>query len=146
MSENNLEVVTSEGEVYENPEMSTSNVVLSEEFNSALDAKIAKLKSKDKQIGISLTPRYYEFESVGQKVQGIFLGFKKIHKKEEGGSKEIACAAWVDENKTVFINGGVAFVQSFEQLAIGQAFEAELIEKKKVNQGTVKLYEIRPIF
>lgn len=149
-----VETVTISGEITENTNLQTTNVILSQDFNNALDAKIEGLKSGKKTIGLSLTPKYMEFDKVGEPVEGIFLGFKIIHKKNDAekikqGEPEMAsltCAIWADENKNVWLNGGIAFISSFENIQIGQAFQATLVEKKAAGAGKVKIYEIKPIF
>jgi hypothetical protein len=140
--------LTASGEVRENANLTTTNVVLSEDFNNALDAKLAQLKAGKMQKGMSLAPQYFEFESKGDSTQGIFLGFKTITKLDDkGATKNILCVAWADIEKRVFINGGTAFTGAFETLSIGQAFEATLIELKPTKSGgKVKIYEINPLF
>lgn len=148
-----LESVSLDGEVSQTS-LQTSNVILSQDFNNALEQKLDALKNKTKTVGLSLTPKYMEFDKIGEPVEGIFLGFKVIHKKNDpdkvkNGEPEmvkLTCAVWADENKSVWLNGGVSFVSSFETIQIGQAFQVTLIEKKAVGSGKVKIYEVKPIF
>ena len=139
--------ITDSGEV-KTTTLQTTNITLSEEFNSALDAKIEQLKAGKLKKGLSLTPQYFEFETKGSNTQGIFLGFKTITKLDEAGkSKNIVCVAWADAEKRVFINGGTAFIGGFETLTIGQPFEATLIDLKPTKSGgKVKIYEVNPLF
>ena len=144
----NLEIVTSvntEGEV-ETTLLQTTPITLSADFNTALDSKISSLKSGNMMKGISLSPQYLEFAKVGDTIQGIFLGFKKITKNENGASKSLICAVWADENKAAFMNGGITFVNACQEMPIGQAFEATLVELKPASNGKVKIYQINPLF
>ena len=115
-----------------------------------MQQKIQQLKSKKMRVGISLTPKYMEFLVIGEVVQGIFLGFKPITKnndiaKIQAGEPqmlEINCAVWVDEDKNVWMNGGVSFIQSFSNISVGQAFEVAYCRKKE----KTKIYDIKPLF
>ncbi|MGL5133076.1 MAG: hypothetical protein ACRC78_11145 [Planktothrix sp.] len=145
--------VNQNGEMKETA-LTTTPVCLTEEFNKAIDAGIARLKSDKLQKGISLSPKYMEFEKEGEKSRGIFLGIRVITKnndpdkvaKGEPQKVTIPCATWVDASKDVWMNGGIAFVNAFSEMQIGQAFEVELTGKKPSGAGKVKLYSVSPLF
>lgn len=152
-NETTVIAVNQNGEMKETA-LTTTPVYLTEEFNKAIDAGIDRLKSDKLQKGISLSPKYMEFEKEGEKSRGIFLGIRVITKnndpekiaKGEPQKVTIPCATWVDAKKEVWMNGGIAFVQAFDQMQIGQAFEVEMVGKKKAGVGSVKLYSVSPLF
>lgn len=138
--------VTTDGEI-KTTELQTTPVEV--DF-AKIEATLSNLSEMKR--GLSLTPRYMEFSKVGEKTRGVFLGFKILTKKEADGTlKNLPTAVWADQDKNVWCNGGVAFVQGFLtqnpdgstlEMAKGTPFEAELIELKAAGAGKVKVFAI----
>lgn len=103
-------------------------------------AQAEKLSVKTKKI--SLTSKYLEFQTLGQKFRGIFAGFTEIlaTDKATGELKKIKAARFIGQDKSLFVNGGVALVNELLKsgVPIGASLEVTFSEKK----GNAKIYTL----
>ena len=55
---------------------------------------------KDAETGINIAPEYFEFNEVGTKVRGVFLGYTKFEvvDQKSGELKTLNAIGWMDEN------------------------------------------------
>lgn len=134
----NLTVVTSEGEILENAEIQVSASKFSASMLELLVNSSVGLD--EKKATVSITGKYYEFGKAGDKVRGVFAGYKTIEKKEIEGTKQIKCVEWVS-NGEFFLNGGTILVNEIERfgVAIGQPIEIEYTGKK----GQAKMFTVK---
>lgn len=80
---------------------------------------------------VSISPKYWEFNTVGEVRRGVFLGMKTIYKNEES----IDCIQWLEPDGEVYINGGKALVSMFENIPMGTSFEVTYEGKKVTSKG-----------
>lgn len=137
-NKSDLLVVNSDGEVFENNEIQVTPSKFSREMLEMLVNNSINLDEKNPIMDI--TGKYYEFAKAGDKVRGVFAGFKTIEKKEVDGLKPIKCVEWVT-NGQFFMNGETVLVNEIEKfgVAIGQPIEIEYNGKR----GNAKMFTIR---
>jgi hypothetical protein len=130
--------VTSDGEVKETGLVSSPAVFDPADLSRLVEAS----KNLEKaQVGMSLTPQYYEFARQGDKTRGIYAGKTTIHKRNQHNSAildPIECVLWISNGES-FMNGGKALVSKFGTILAGTPVEIEYTGK----QGDVKLFNVR---
>lgn len=137
-TDNNVKTVTASGEIKETSGTVSALVIPKDTF--AVIKKTAAGLDK-METGISLAPRYFEFEAPGDSVRGVFVGFKNLTLSD----RETTAVLWMDKDMNVFLNSGVNLVDTFQGvgLEIGAPVEITYVEKKKVERGSVKVYDVR---
>ena len=104
---------------------------------------------EDAEAGINLAPEYFEFEEVGQKCRGIFLGFTKFEAVDEKTSevKILDSIAWMDKDGNTFSNAGVSLVGAAIRgnLKVCTPIEIEYLGEKKAKVGKMKRYALREL-
>ena len=93
------------------------------------------------------TPEIYNFEVVGTKIRGIYLGMNYLQMQKEDGTAENKIGAFwkskIEGQPKLFCNLGKQFVSTFLNAPQGMPFEAELVEIKKMGGGkSFKKYQI----
>lgn len=104
---------------------------------------------KDAETGINISPEYYEFNEVGQKIRGVFLGYTKFEVADQktGELKVLNAIGWMDQDGNTFSNAGVSLVGSLVAAGIElySMIEIEYLGTKKVTEGKMKRYAVRPL-
>lgn len=146
-----IEAVNADGEVTET-QLSTSPVVLHVNSKEELDNLMSKVETLDKMTpGISMNPRYYDFKNVGDKVRGVFTGYRTItvNDQKSGEKKQLEAVGWLGMDKQLYLNAGVALVRVFldNNTPVGSPVEIEMTETKKGKApgSTVKIYNVTPL-
>jgi len=97
--------------------------------------------------GISISPRYYEFEAAGESIRCLFMGFSSFSKidKETGSETLLNAVVWMDENQRLYLNAGTSLVSAFVQAKIDRGTPVEITYEgtKKVESGKMKLYDVK---
>jgi len=140
-----IEAVKSSGEITETS-LETTALTVSREQLAEIHKRAESLSKME--AGISLNPRYYEFENKGDSVRGVFLGFKELvmNDRVNGGTKTSRAVMWMDEQKSVYVNAGVSLVSVFTEVNVPQfaAVQIEFSGTEKTKSGnTVKVYDVR---
>ena len=132
----NLDNVTLEGALVPT-QIKGEKIEISTEFAEQVDEKLAQLKEGKLKKGMSITPSIFTFENIGDKVVGVFLGYRTLSVPNEITKllEDKPAVFWIDETKNLFCNLGKSMVENFRVLQRGTAFEAELIEIKKLGGG-----------
>ena len=136
--------VNNNGEIKET-ELETTPMVFNADFMDLMSKKSEQLKSKNFKTGLSLSPVYKEFEK-GESIKVVFLGFKLLQKKDNGGIKELPAVIWMDEKQATWVNAGASLVSAFESVPEGTAVMITFTGEKPVQTGNLKQYEVKPIF
>lgn len=93
----------------------------------------------------NVAPKYLEFNSVGQKLRGFYLGKTYVEKNENDKVKTIPVVAILTQEGT-FINGGISLVDTITKFCrVGEPIEIEYLGEKKVTSGKMKEYAVRPL-
>lgn len=138
-----VDAVTSEGEIKETV-LSAPPVRLDAGRFAQIESSLAQIKKM--RTGISMNAKYREFNKEGDSVRGVFIGFRTIYKSDGGERKPLRAAAWIDEDKAVWINAGTALCSQCEQIPEGTPVEITYSESIKVEMGKVKIYDVKPLF
>lgn len=94
------------------------------------------------EVAVSIVPKYFEFESVGQSVRGVFLGFMTVNKKNDDGELvPLACVQWMGADGSVFINAGTTLLSAINNFTpkVGTPIEIQYVSKKE----RTKIYDVR---
>ena len=103
----------------------------------------AMLKGLGKaKAGINIAPEYFEFSKPGESVRGLFVGYKQVATKE---GEVLDGATWMDEEKNMYINCGMALVGALTSANIQPwtPIEIEFLGTKKVEKGTMNKFAVR---
>jgi hypothetical protein len=93
----------------------------------------------------NVAPKYFEFNVVGQKLRGFYLGKTHVEKNENGKVKVIPVVVILTQDGA-FMNGGVSLVDTISKFCrVGEAIEVEYLGDKKVTNGKMKEYAVRPL-
>ena len=137
-----LETKTADGKTYESGLMIApeSTTIQTQQYHSFL-ALAKQLPAMTPTFSIS--SKYYEFNSPGQSVRGIFLGNTWIQTRDEstGELKPIEAVSWLDESGEMYINAGAALVSCFRQFAPPKGCPVEIEFEGK--NGRTKIYNVR---
>ena len=137
-----VEIITDEGEIKKDESLTALPSLF--EGNSFADLLTKSKQLEEKKNVVSLTPSYFQFETQGTIVKGVFCGFTTISKKALDGSyTPIECATWMDNGK-MFMAGGVALVDEFKRrhIAIGTSVQITYTGKN----GNTKLFDLGVIY
>jgi hypothetical protein len=140
-----VEVVTIEGEVKQS-DLQVSQPIITQEVSKRIENRFEVLKSSKLEKGLSLSPKYLEFEKVGDTIKAVFIGFQVIEKEDKGKMKKLNCAVFADVNKEVYMNAGTTFFNACLNFNPGDLFEATLVEFKASTKGKVKVFKIHQLF
>lgn len=90
---------------------------------------------------LTLTASYLEFEKVGEKFRGIYLGMSTMNvtDKQTGELKSLECVKFIKDGKVV-INGGYVLVEEVKRAALPIGTPLEVTYLKK--EGNTKIYEL----
>lgn len=94
------------------------------------------------EVAVSIVPKYFEFESIGQSVRGVFLGFLTVHKKNDDGELvPLPCVQWMDAAGAIYINAGTTLLQAFNSFTPHRGTPVEITYAAK-NKNT-KVYDVK---
>lgn len=89
---------------------------------------------------ITIAHNYFEFDSIGDSVRGVFMGFHMIYKNQADGTKEpVLCVVWMTNGET-FMNGSVALRSDVQRANIEVGTELEI--KFKGKKEKVNLFDV----
>lgn len=109
-----------------------------ETFTSLVEASATMTKMEPV---ISLTAEYISLEKPGESFRGIFIGYQKISKLNQGtGEMQDMEAAKFVMNRKVVINSGVALVTDLKRANVQHGTPLEIVYKEK--NGNTKVYSI----
>jgi hypothetical protein len=144
-TDNKVQAVTSNGEIKET-ELQATALTVSQAQLKEIHKRAENLSNMS--AGVSLNPRYYEFENAGDTVRGVFLGFKQLTMTDRatGKPKAVNAVMWMDETKSVFVNAGASLVGIFTEVDVPQfhGVQIEYTGETKTKSGNnVKIYDVR---
>lgn len=147
MKNEKMTAVTSNGEVKETAIQAVSSTI-NRDALAAIRETLSKIEEMEP--GVSLAPTYFEFENTGDSVRGVFIGYKQLTVQDaerDGELKEITAVGWMNLDESVSVNAGVSLVGIFQQsgIQIGTPVEITFKGRKKVERGSVKVYDVRPL-
>ena len=134
-----LESILPDGEVVHHDDL----LVQPEQFPLAdfMHLMRASQELQTKAAVVSVVPRYFEFNRIGDRTRGVFVDFTSITKKQDDGSlKDIPCVRWMT-NGEMFINGGIALVTTFERINCPRGTPVEISYAQK--RGNCKVYDVK---
>ena len=93
-------------------------ISMSREDIEARKAELAEVEKLDPAQGTEVIGTQYWNARQGDKLQGIFIGWKPIHSKTEDGEPYTRPAAIIDTSKGTFICSTIQFVEKFRTVPI----------------------------
>ena len=104
-------------------------------------AQAENLKAFEKVKALTLSPKYAQFVTPGQKMRGVYAGNIDVKFKDDDATskaggvqqyKEAEAVMWVDADKNVWLCAGVSLINELKKFSItfGMNIEIALIEKK----------------
>ena len=148
MSEETKETVTNQDG--ENTGLELANFAgnvktLTQEELDARKAKIRQLsnmkKADIKANSTNVSTRYWEAKQEGDSIQGMFIGWKVLQKKEDNEVKSLLTAVIETEKDGTYLNSGTMIVEAFQNVAEGSLVVVTYVK----TEGRMKVYEVEVI-
>ena len=90
--------------------------------------------------GMSLSASYYEFETPGEIVRAVFIGFTQMN-NQQGNRIPTACFQGKDR---VWVNAGTNLVDQVQRITPGTPVQVQYKGKEKTKNGNnVKVFDVR---